>query len=125
MSLSAHTENRMSPGHSGSGKTLYAESLAKACQLGLFKVGTDIGLEVAHAERRLRDIFELAESWNTVLLMSVVEEFLIKSILTWHTATRRMCCLTHGARKMKALCPRMPWSRVNYPSTRHYALLLN
>ncbi len=62
MSLSAHTENRMSPGHSGSGKTLYAESLAKACQLGLFKVGTDIGLEVAHAERRLRDIFELAES---------------------------------------------------------------
>ena len=36
----------------------------------LFKVGiNDIGLEVAEAERKLAEIFELAEAWNVILLM--------------------------------------------------------
>lgn len=57
-------------GHSGTGKTLYAESLAKSCRLPLFKVGTsDLGLEATRAERRLKQIFELADTWNAILLM--------------------------------------------------------
>jgi AAA+ superfamily predicted ATPase len=57
-------------GHSGTGKTLYAESLAKASGHPLFKVGTsDIGLNAPEAERNLRAIFELSEAWNAVLLM--------------------------------------------------------
>jgi len=57
-------------GYSGTGKTLYAESLAKSTGRPLFKVGTsDIGLDAPQAERNLKDIFELAETWNAVLLM--------------------------------------------------------
>ena len=58
------------PGHSGTGKTLYAESLAKYSRRPLYKVGTsDIGLDPAKAERNLKDVFELAEAWSAILLM--------------------------------------------------------
>lgn len=57
-------------GHSGTGKTLYAESLAKSSSRPLFKVGTsDIGLNAPQAERTLKNIFGLAEAWKAVLLM--------------------------------------------------------
>ncbi|ESZ91049.1 aaa family ATPase [Sclerotinia borealis F-4128] len=58
-------------GHSGTGKTIFAESLAKASSKALFKVGmSDIGLDnLGTAERRLKEIFELATTWNVVLLM--------------------------------------------------------
>jgi AAA+ superfamily predicted ATPase len=59
-----------SPGYSGTGKTLYAESLAKNSRKPLFKVGTgDIGFNAPAAERALKTIFELAEAWNAILLM--------------------------------------------------------
>lgn len=57
-------------GNSGTGKTLYAEWLAKFSQRPLFKVGTsELGLDAAVAERNLKEIFELAETWGAVLLM--------------------------------------------------------
>lgn len=74
MLANANTVNILIPifdtGHSGIGKTLYAESLAKSCRLALFKVGTsDVGLKATKAERRLKQIFELADTWNAILLM--------------------------------------------------------
>lgn len=58
------------PGYSGTGKTLYAESLAKNSSKPLFKVGTsDLGFDAPVAERALKTIFELAEAWNAILLM--------------------------------------------------------
>ena len=58
------------PGPSGTGKTFCAEALASDSGKSLFKVGiSDIGLNAAQAEKKLRDIFELAEAWNVILLM--------------------------------------------------------
>jgi hypothetical protein len=64
------TKLTRSLGYSGTGKTLYAESLAKNSGKPLFKVGTsDIGYSAPVAERALKSIFELAEAWNAILLM--------------------------------------------------------
>ncbi|PKY00286.1 P-loop containing nucleoside triphosphate hydrolase protein [Aspergillus campestris IBT 28561] len=64
-------------GHSGTGKTLYAESLAKSSGRPLFKVGTsDIGLNAPRAERTLKNIFELAEAWKAVLLIDEADVLL-------------------------------------------------
>ena len=57
-------------GPSGTGKTFCAEALASDSGKSLFKVGiSDIGLNAAEAEKNLRDIFELAEAWDVILLM--------------------------------------------------------
>ncbi|GAQ11473.1 hypothetical protein ALT_8794 [Aspergillus lentulus] len=64
-------------GHSGTGKTLYAESLAKSSSRPLFKVGTsDIGLNAPQAERTLKNIFGLAEAWKAVLLIDEADVLL-------------------------------------------------
>ncbi|OKL58565.1 hypothetical protein UA08_06032 [Talaromyces atroroseus] len=64
-------------GYSGTGKTLYAESLAKNSGKPLFKVGTsDIGFIGPRAERDLKTIFELAEAWNAILLIDEADVLL-------------------------------------------------
>jgi len=57
-------------GPTGTGKTLTAETLAKACEKPLFKAGiSDVGLDPVKAERNLRKLFDLAEAWNAILLL--------------------------------------------------------
>ncbi|KAI1878548.1 uncharacterized protein JN550_000730 [Neoarthrinium moseri] len=64
-------------GVSGTGKTLLAESLAQKSGKPLYKVGTsDIGLEVSEAEKKLKEIFELAEAWDALLLIDEADVLL-------------------------------------------------
>ncbi|KAI9647993.1 hypothetical protein NHQ30_002621 [Ciborinia camelliae] len=56
-------------GPSGTGKAFLAESLAKASNMGLFKVDmSDITL-LDEAEKMLKEMCELAASWNVILLI--------------------------------------------------------
>ena len=57
-------------GPPGVGKTLTAETLAKATGKPLYVVGaSNIGIFPGLAEAKLNRIFELAERWQAVLLM--------------------------------------------------------
>lgn len=59
-------------GPPGVGKTSTAETLALATRKPLFSVGVaDVGTEAKHAEANLSKIFDLASSWQAILLMWV------------------------------------------------------
>ncbi|KAL8791720.1 MAG: hypothetical protein Q9195_005657 [Heterodermia aff. obscurata] len=64
-------------GPPGVGKTLTAESLAKATGKPLFSVGvSEIGLEIFDVEGKLRALFELAAIWRAVMLFDEADVFL-------------------------------------------------
>jgi SpoVK/Ycf46/Vps4 family AAA+-type ATPase len=57
-------------GPPGVGKTLTAETLARATGKPLLSVSTaEIGIEPIQAERNFTDIFEDASRWKAILLM--------------------------------------------------------
>lgn len=64
-------------GPPGVGKTLTAETVAKATGRPLFVVSVaEIGLDASRAERRLEKVFALATKWQAVLLIDEADVFL-------------------------------------------------
>ncbi|KAL9635582.1 MAG: hypothetical protein Q9164_003364 [Protoblastenia rupestris] len=64
-------------GPPGVGKTLTAESVAKATGKPLFAVGvSEIGLKPTEVERKLEVLFELAATWQAVMLFDEADVFL-------------------------------------------------
>ncbi|CAN8102858.1 unnamed protein product [Discula destructiva] len=64
-------------GPPGVGKTLTAETIAKATGKPLFMVSVaEIGLDASRAERKLEKIFTLATKWQAVLLIDEADVFL-------------------------------------------------
>ncbi|KAL1857461.1 hypothetical protein Daus18300_010325 [Diaporthe australafricana] len=64
-------------GPPGVGKTLTAETVAKATGRPLFVVSVaEIGLDASRAERKLEKVFALATKWQAVLLVDEADVFL-------------------------------------------------
>lgn len=64
-------------GPPGVGKTLTAETVAKATGRPLFVVSVaEIGLDASRAERKLEKVFSLATKWQAILLIDEADVFL-------------------------------------------------
>lgn len=66
-------------GTPGTGKTLTAETIAERLKRPLYMVGVgELGTEVSELEEKLRNILEVAKSWNAVLLIDECDIFMEK-----------------------------------------------
>ncbi|KAJ3564177.1 hypothetical protein NPX13_g7934 [Xylaria arbuscula] len=64
-------------GPPGVGKTLTAESIAQATEKPLFPIGVgDVTTDPSQVEKRLEQLFELAEAWQAVMLFDEADVFL-------------------------------------------------
>ena len=64
-------------GNSGIGKTLTAESIAERLERPLYSIGCgELGVSTQELEQRLKNILDMASTWNAVVLLDEADIFL-------------------------------------------------
>ena len=66
-------------GPPGVGKTLTAEAVAETMKVPLYSVSAgDLGIDPGRVERRLLEVFRVANAWKAVVLLDEADIFLEK-----------------------------------------------
>lgn len=66
-------------GPPGVGKTLTAESVAETMEAPLYSISAgDLGIDPGRVERKLLDVFRMANAWKAVVLLDEADVFLEK-----------------------------------------------